>query len=119
MLNPYIALAVILALAASHGAVAFRAYQAGQDNVTAEQAKIEKIIEETRDVAINGAAEAIAKIEVRNVTIRQKAETITREVPVYRDCRHDADGLRLVNDALSSGRPPSSSEDVLPRVDSD
>jgi hypothetical protein len=58
---------------------------------------------------------AIQKIEVRNVTIRQKAETVTREVPVYRDCKHDADGLRLINEALAPGWTEPARQGKLPR----
>ena len=107
--NPWVILAAGVALAASHGAVGWKAYQLGQDNIIATQAKEESIEKRTRDAAIKAASEEISKIEVRNVTIRQKAETITREVPVYRDCRHDPDGLRLINEAIRPGAQPADS----------
>lgn len=104
MLNPYIMLAVAALLIGSHGVVAFKSYRLGQDQVISEQVKMDQLEQRTREAAMQTAAEAIAAIEVRNVTIRQKAETITREVPVYRDCVHGADGLRLINEALLTGR---------------
>lgn len=105
--NPYTLLAIVLGLLATHGAVGYKAYRAGQDNVIAETAKLVDVETRTRDAALAAAGEAISKIEVRNVTIRQKAETVTREVPVYRDCRHDPDGLRLVNEALGPEAKPA------------
>lgn len=98
--NPWILLAVVVAVLASYGAVGYKGYRVGQDSIIAEQAKLADVETRTRDAALAAAGEAISKIEVRNVTIRQKAETITREVPVYGDCRHDPSGLRLVNEAL-------------------
>ena len=113
--NPYVLLAILVALAASHGAVGYKAYRMGQDNVIAETSKLVDVEVRTRDAALAAAGEAISKIEVRNVTIRQKAETVTREVPVYRDCRHDPDGMRLVNQALAD--PKSPDRDKLPAAD--
>jgi hypothetical protein len=60
------------------------------------------------------AVKAIGEIEVRNVTIRQRAETVVREVPVYTECRHDARGLQAVNSALA---PPGSDSGSVPSVD--
>lgn len=60
-----------------------------------------------------GAAEEIAKLEIKNVTIQQRIERETREVPVYRDCRHSAPGLRSLNDALEN-RPLAPGAGQLP-----
>jgi hypothetical protein len=49
----------------------------------------------------NAAVTAIEGIEVRNVTIRQRAETVIREVPVYRECRHDGRVFDDINQALA------------------
>lgn len=107
MLNPYVLLALVLFYASSIGAVGYKAYHLGGEHVIAEQAETQELIDKVYDKAQQGAAEAISKLEVKNVTIRQKAETITREVPVYRDCHHDADGLRLLNEALAPGSEPA------------
>lgn len=113
--NPYVLAAALALLALTHGAVGYKAYRMGQDNVIAETAKLVDVEVRTRDAALAAAGEAISKIEVRNVTIRQKAETVTREVPVYRDCRHDPDGLRLINQALIDPKPADSGK--LPAAD--
>lgn len=106
--NPYVLIAAGLLLAASHGLVGWKAFQLGQNDIIAEEAKLDEARKEGEKAALQAAASEIAKLEVRNVTIRQKAETIVREVPVYHDCRHDPNGLQLVNEAL---RPPGPNPD--------
>ena len=99
--NPWLALAAVVALS---GAYAYGRYD-GRQLELATQYRESRAAEVSRDAALKGAAEAISKIEVRNVTIRQQAETITREVPVYRECRHDPRGMRMVNEALAGAEP--------------
>jgi len=53
--------------------------------------------------ALTATAHEIAKIDVRNVTIKQTLETQTREVPVYRDCKNTPDVMKTINEALSGG----------------
>lgn len=104
LLNPWVIGGVVALLVASHGYVGLKAYKAGQDKVVAETARLIDNEVRVRDAAIAGASEAIARLEVRNVTIRQKAETIVREREVYRDCKMGADLLTLVDAALTG--PP-------------
>jgi hypothetical protein len=105
-MNPYFILAALLALVAAYGG-------GRADGTRIERAKHLTAVEtarDARDAALQVTADAIAKIEVRNVTIRQQAETIVREVPVYQQCRHDPDGLRLVNEAISGAGPTGAPE---------
>ena len=46
-------------------------------------------------------SEAVAKVRVINRTLIQTTEREIVKEPVYVDCRHSPDGLRLVNSALS------------------
>ena len=46
-------------------------------------------------------SEAVAKVRVINKTLIQTTEREIVKEPVYVDCRHSPDGLRLVNSALS------------------
>lgn len=82
-------LAATLGAALAVGAVGAQGYRMGRDSVIAAQAQAEAIRMETLHLAQMAAAEEIAKIEVRHVTIRQQAETTLREIPVYRDCVND------------------------------
>ena len=97
---------IAVILAGSGGYLAGR--HDGRRLEAGEQDRAAQAIAQARLEMEQVTAAAIQRIEVRNVTIRQKAETITREVPVYRDCKHDADGLRLVNESLAPGwtEPP-------------
>lgn len=72
----------------------------------AERATLEEVARESREAAMEAAAEAIATISVTHTTIKQKAEVITRENVVYRDCRNDAELVRLL-DAARENKPPS------------
>lgn len=58
------------------------------------------------DAALNAAAAAIAKIEVRSETHVQPIRTEIRTNTVYRDCSHSADSLRHL-DALITGSEPA------------
>lgn len=60
------------------------------------------LVEQAMAASQAGAAAAIAKLEIKHVTLQQRIERETREVPVYRDCRHSPDGLRSLNDALGN-----------------
>jgi hypothetical protein len=70
----------------------------------AERATLEEVARESRDAALQAAAEAIAKISVTHTTIRQKAEVTIREKPVYRDCVNDPDVVGML-DAARENRP--------------
>lgn len=92
-----IAAAVVLALVA--GAYAYGRYD-GRQLAEAHQLQLDAVAKTAQEAASRSAAEAIAKIEVRHVTIRQEIQREILEKPVYRDCRHDDLGLSLVNEAL-------------------
>jgi hypothetical protein len=62
--------------------------------------------------ATSAAADAISRIEVKHVTIRQALETQVREVPVFRDCRMPADSLRNLNAAITGADAPSAAGSV-------
>lgn len=116
---PWLILAVTLLVGAAGATGYWKGSQHTADQIAAQQAREAALVEKTRETAAQAAAEQIAKIEVKNVTIRQKAETITREVPVYGDCRHDPRTLGLLNDALAPGTTQTQPADngKLPRPD--
>lgn len=100
-LNPWTILAGVVGSAVLIGCVGYQSYRLGQDSVIARQAREDQIRFETLQLAQQAAAEEIAKIEVKNVTIRQKLETEIREKPVYRDCESSEEILRLTNEAIT------------------
>lgn len=111
MINPYaILIALVAAIGLAVGGFAFGVkYQRGQE------AWAQQLVAKVREEAQLGAAEAIAKIEIKNTTIRQQLETITREREVYRDCRNSDDAMRLLNDALAGDNAAGRGE--LPSAD--
>lgn len=114
---PWMLLGILLAILAAGGAGYWQGGKHKADELAARAAREDRVRAETREVAMQAAAEAIGQIEIRNVTIRQKAETVTREVPVYRECNHSADGLQLVNSALAGQQPRPADRRQLPPAD--
>lgn len=78
------------------------------------ESKAIEAAEKAATAATEAAVTAIKSIEVKYVTIKQKAETVTREVPVYRDCVHSDDGMRVVNEALTGHLPPAGDSARVP-----
>ncbi|WP_374680440.1 hypothetical protein [Hydrocarboniphaga effusa] len=113
-MNPYAIVGICALWAASLCGVGFFSYGAGQDDVKAEQAEIDKAIADTREAAQQGAAAAISAIEIKHTTIRQRVETQIREKPVYRDCRHEPGVLLDINEAITGRREPAGGSE-LPR----
>ena len=81
--------------------------------VEGEQAREERLVQEAVNKSLDSVSSALSKLEVKNVTIRRAVEREVREKPVYVDCRHDADGLRLLNTALEN-RPVPAGDRQLP-----
>tara|TARA_R110000868_G_scaffold99334_1_gene273434 strand:- start:3564 stop:3911 length:348 start_codon:yes stop_codon:yes gene_type:complete len=111
-MNPYIIIGFLLALAGA-GAGGFKL---GDDHRTAAQAREQKHITEAVDAANNAAAQAIATLKPKYTTIQNKLEKQIEINTIYRDCKLDAVGLQLVNQALNGGAiAPSDSK--LPKAD--
>lgn len=102
-----------LVLAAILGAF-FYGRSVGVDSVLADQAREDQIVAQVTQAAQKAAAGEIAKIEVKNVTIRQKLETEIREKPVYRECAADERVLGLINQAITGAESTDPGE--LPGV---
>ena len=65
-----------------------------------KEAAVDKAVADTREAALEGAAEAIAKIKVENRTIYAKVQREVVEKPVYRECTHDAETRQKIDTAL-------------------
>jgi hypothetical protein len=81
-----------------------------------QQLAIQEAADKAGKAATSAAVTAIEGIQVKYVTIKQQAETVTREVPVYRDCTHDPRGLQAINQALAGGESGSGAA-VVPAAD--
>lgn len=107
-MNPWLILAAVIAWG---GAYLWGRHD-GADLVRAEQSRAEKLVNKAREEAHIGAAEAIAKLEIKHVTLTQHLQKETRIEPVYLECRHTPAGLRILNSALVN-RPVASGDRQL------
>lgn len=110
------AYALIAAGAVAVGAFAgtyFYGVHVGAQGERVKQADRADVVRETRDAAEKGAAAAIALLRPRNVTIRQELEREIQTNTVYRDCVVPADGVRILNEAIT-GRPELAGDGKLP-----
>lgn len=107
------ALVTLLCWLASLALCAWWFYGAGQDHEIAGQAEIKKAIQETKDSAAEGAANAIAKASANSTKVVTQIKTVTRTVPVYRsaECVHDQ---RVFDNLNSQLRGSNSSEGSMP-----
>lgn len=91
----------VLLLAIGAGAGGFKL---GADHEVASQAREDAKIERVSKAATDAAVEAIGRIRIEQKTIQRKAETIIKEVPVYRECVNTPDVRRLLDDARAGGQ---------------
>jgi len=103
-MNPYVLLALVIGWGASVAGAGWYGMGLGEDRIIAKQASDDKIRQETREAAQQGAADAIAKLKPVNTTIVQKTQREIRENTVYAECRVPAAGVQLANQAIT-GRP--------------
>lgn len=73
----------------------------GKNSEIARVTELKEVVVATREDAKQGAADAIAKIQIRNTTVQGRVQTIIKDNPVYGDCKHNPDALRLLNEALT------------------
>jgi hypothetical protein len=108
-LNPWVILAVVLAILGAGG-------YGMHLGVSLEQAKQAKQLSLEEKIQQTLATE-VSKIQVINRPKIERLETITREVPVYRECRHDPAVLGLLNDLLTGKTTVPAGDSVVPAAD--
>lgn len=97
---------IILLWASSVAGSYYFGHEAGTDAELNRQVELKQAIEETRKIAMEGAASEIANIKIQSTTIQGKVTTLVRDNPVYIDCRHDERALGLINQALTGEPSP-------------
>lgn len=100
MINPYLLLGVGAAFVASTGGAFFYGQNVGRDSLEAQKAREDKIAQVAYTSAQTAAAQAIADMEIKNVTITQPIRTEVRTRTVYADCKHTPEGLGALNRAI-------------------
>lgn len=107
MTNPWLIVVALVAIMGLAGGAYWWGDHNGRNSVIAAQSHEDALVRKVAEAAQSAAADAIAKIEVKRVTITQPLQTEIREKPVYRDCAATPDGLRLVNEALTGEAAPA------------
>lgn len=114
---PYSYLVAALAFVLCNVGAYFYGRSDGKEIEAASQMREARVVQIATDAANKTTAAAIAKIEVKQVTIRQRVEKEIYEKPIYRECRHSDVVLRDINQALTNGAKPASDSE-LPVSDS-
>jgi hypothetical protein len=104
-LNPWLYVILGTVVAAGLAGSYVKGRNDGRGLEIAERTTLEEVARVSREAAIQAAGEKIANITKTHTTIRQQGEVITREHVVYRDCRNDAELVRLL-DAARENRDP-------------
>lgn len=78
---------------------------AGYTKGVAEALNAEAIATQAANSASNAAIEAIKGIKIENKYITKQLDTVVKTEPVYIDCKHAPDAVRLLNGALEGSRP--------------
>ena len=102
MIAAYVAIGGAVVSAAAF----FYGMDVGADREVAAQERTRAAVQETRDLAQQGAAKAIADMEIKNVTITQPIRTEVRTRTVYAECKHTPDGVRALNSAITGRAEP-------------
>lgn len=79
-------------------------YRSGETAGTASALNAQAIATQAANSASNAAIEAIKGIRIENKYTTQKLDTIIKRETVYRECRHEPDTVRLLNDSLTGTR---------------
>lgn len=88
-------------------------WRLGIDHMKASRADIDAAIQRTQEAAEQGAAKAIAGLQIKHQTIIQKAEHEIKANPAMSDCHIGASALGLLNAAAGYGEPePAGGGDV-------
>jgi len=96
-MNLSIALGGVILWGASLVGVYFYGVDVGADREVAVQARDDRLATKANDAAASAVASALARIEVKNVTIQQKLEREIHTREVFRDCRSGDAAVQLFN----------------------
>lgn len=96
-MNPLVYIVVMIGLLAAGAAGGWKACSDHRDALALAEFQ-------GKAAALEATAAAIAKIDVKQVTIRQQAETIVREKTVYAECKNTPEMMQVLNSAAKGGK---------------
>lgn len=111
-MNPYLILVVL----AGFCGISFESFRLGVEHEKASQIDKQELVSEAVDAANTASAAAIAAIKPKYTTIQNEVQREVHTNTIYNDCHNTADGVRLLNQALSGGAV-SGSGGELPKAD--
>ena len=111
-MNPYLIIAALLAVMGA----GVGGFKLGVDHQRASYSEKQESVAEAVDAANAVWAAKIADLKPTYTTIQGKLEKQIETNTVYRDCKLDAVGLQLANQALGGGSVPRSGGE-LPKAD--
>lgn len=117
MLNPSALLVGALSVAILTGGAYIKGRADGNAIARADQAEVLELARKVRDDAQRGAAEAIARIEIKHTTVRAAVEREIHEKLVYGECVHSVEQLQRINAAITGREPVAPDRGQLPRLD--
>lgn len=100
MINPYILLVIVFAIAGA-GAGGF---WFGMDYTNGKYAALENERKAGWADALDATARELAKIKVTQRNVTNQAETIIKEKTIYAECKHTPEMVELLNQAAKGGK---------------
>ena len=104
-IKAYEAMALVLAFVLVLAAAGLKGYHMGQAASDAKYLAAKEASREAQDKALQAAAEALRTMAPAQAKVIERVTHETTTVPVYRDCRNTAGGLRDINSALTNSEP--------------
>lgn len=101
LFNPWVLVGLLVLLLGSAAGGA----KLGMDHVIASTVKEDAKLAAVEARAAEGAAKVIAKIDIKQTTIRQTLEHTIRENTFYRDCVNDPVAERMLDAARANAEP--------------
>jgi hypothetical protein len=116
MINPWYIVGLLVGVITLTSTAYNYGYNNGVNKVEAAQTRDNDLIAKVEERAMLGAANEIAKIQLKQTTIYNKVQKEVQTNTVYRECKHTADGLRSINEALTNSKTESIDTSKLPYV---
>ena len=112
-MNLTVILICVVLWGASAAGAFFYGQRVGADHEIAASARDDKIATEANEAAARAVASAVARIDVKQVTIRQELEREVHEKVVFRDCHSGDNAVRMLN-SLPAVAPSAAGSGELP-----
>lgn len=104
-MNPWAIVAALVLVGGAVGGAGWQGYRLGRDGQIAAEVKAATFAQAAGDAASKAAVEAIGKIDIKRVTIRQELEREIRLQPVPAECDLSDSLLDSLNRSITGQEP--------------